>query len=93
MSKQKRRRNAFWNALAGRVLHETQVRIIEAMCWIDQPMSATELVKVFFERPSLGDVAYHIRRLHDLGFLVHVETQQKRGRLEKRYCLAEVGEQ
>lgn len=37
----------FWGALAARVLHPTHVEIIESLRWIDQPLSATDLLRIF----------------------------------------------
>jgi hypothetical protein len=38
--------DAFWAALAARVLHPAYVEIIEALRWIDQPLRATDLLRV-----------------------------------------------
>lgn len=53
----------FWTTLAARVLHPVQVEIIEAMRWIDQPLSAvdlSEIVSPTFPRPHF---VHHLRRL------------------------------
>lgn len=39
--------DAFWAALAARVLHPAYVEIIEAMRWIDLSLTATDLIHVF----------------------------------------------
>ena len=77
----------FWDALPGRLLHETQVEIIEAMRWIDQPMSASDLAKVLYRNPNLPGLSYHVRRLKDLGVLKYVRWRQVRGAKEKFYRL------
>jgi hypothetical protein len=53
----------FWSALAARVLHPAQVEIIEALRWIDQPLSATDLLRVFEgERVGLR-IEHRLRQL------------------------------
>ena len=42
-----------WGALAARVFHPAHVEIIEALRWIGQPLSATDLLGVF-EGQSVG---------------------------------------
>jgi hypothetical protein len=58
----------FWATLAARVLHPVQVEIIEAMHWIDQPLSAADLAEVVnprFKRSHLDRPAcMHV----ELGF-------------------------
>ena len=77
----------FWGMLGARLLLPIQVQIIEAMLWIDRPMSASELVKVFGEEPRLSStVAYHVRRLNSLRALRMVdERTPTRGSQEKLY--------
>lgn len=72
--------------LGARLLHPIQVQIIEALLWIDCPMSASELVKVFSEELRLSTVAYHVRRLSSLRALRTVdERTPMRGAPEKLY--------
>lgn len=94
MSRQRKgrtRSDAFWDALIGRVVHPTQLAIIEAMLWIGRPMSASELVAVFDDEEELGfsSVSYHVRRLaDDLGALKVVRRRPVRGAIETFYRLA-----
>jgi hypothetical protein len=87
MSEEKECDGDLWETLFGRLLHETQVKIIEAMRWIDRPLSASELTKVLYGTPNLSGVSYHIRRLKDLGVLKDVKWRQVRGASEKFYRL------
>ncbi len=76
----------FWGTLGACLLHPIQVQILEAMLWIDRPMSASALVKVFSEELRLSTVAYHVRRLDKLRALRTVdERTPKRGSPEKLY--------
>jgi DNA-binding transcriptional regulator GbsR (MarR family) len=81
-----------WNGLVVRLLHETQLQIIEAMQWIDRPMSASQLVHVFDESTSLSSVSYHVRRLRKLGIVKQSWIRPVRGTKERFYRLAPVGE-
>lgn len=77
-----------WDALIGRLVHPTQVAIIEAMQWIDRPLSPVELVRVFDGEIPLSSLAYHVRRLAELDVLVNVGMRQVRGAREHFYTLA-----
>jgi hypothetical protein len=80
--------DGFWEALASHLLHPVQLQIIEALAWIDRPLSASELVKVFAGEERLSAVAYHVRRLADIGALKPTEQRQPtRGSLEWLYQL------
>lgn len=74
-----------WDALIARLVHSTQVLIIEALGWIDRPLSATDLRMVFDKTLSLSVVSYHVRRLKELGVLKRVRTRRVRGARERYY--------
>lgn len=76
-----------WDALIGRLIHPTQVAIIEAMQWIDRPLSPVELVRVFDSEIALSSVAYHVRRLSELDVLKRTGMRQVRGAREHFYRL------
>lgn len=78
----------FWVMLAVRLLHPMQLQIIEAMRWIGRPLSASQLVKVLDGEATLSTVAYHVRRLAELGALKPGGRRQVRGAMEKSYRLA-----
>lgn len=77
----------FWSALTGSVLHPVQLQIIEAMRWIDLPLSASQLVQVFDEEEPLSQVSYHVRALAARGAAKVVSQRAVRGTTEKRYRL------
>lgn len=80
---------AFWDALPARLLHEAQLWIVEAMLWIDRPLSASDLVKVLDDEDlNVSSTSYHCRRLNDLKVLEFVNSRQVRGAREKFYRLA-----
>jgi hypothetical protein len=74
-----------WEGLIRRLLHSTQLQIIEAMLWIGRPLSATELSGVFGPTISLSSVSYHLKRLTKLGVLRRVRKRQVRGAWESFY--------
>ncbi|MEX2107874.1 MAG: hypothetical protein WD827_03175 [Solirubrobacterales bacterium] len=78
-----------WEALIGRLMHPTQLAVVEAMLWIDAPLSPTQLVRVFDGEIQLPSVAYHVGRLADFGVLKRTGTRQVRGAVEHFYRLAE----
>jgi hypothetical protein len=64
------------------------VQIIEAMRWIDHPLSASELVQVFDAELHLSTISYHVRRLDSLGVLTPAGRRHPpRGSEEKLYRL------
>lgn len=46
-----------------RVLHPIDVQIIEAMRWIDLPLSTGDLAEIFDGKPSSAVIGRHVRRL------------------------------
>jgi DNA-binding transcriptional ArsR family regulator len=77
-----------WLSLVTRVVHPTKVAIIEALLWIDQPLSATDLTKVFGGELGLGVVAYHLRELYKAGVMSMAGDRQVRGAREKFYVFS-----
>lgn len=75
-----------WGALVPRVIYPTKLWIIEAIRWIDQPLSATQLRHVFDREFSLSSVSYHVTTLAEWGVLEIVETRQGPGSIEKFYA-------
>lgn len=72
--------------LGVRLLHPIQVQILEAMLWIDEPMSASALAKVFGGNIRPSTVAYHMLRLKSLRALRKVGKREPlRGSPEKLY--------
>jgi hypothetical protein len=58
-----------WSTLVPRLVHPTKVIALEAMLWIERPMSATELEKVAAGSLALNSFSYHLGRLVDAGVL------------------------
>jgi uncharacterized membrane protein YuzA (DUF378 family) len=75
-----------WAALVPRLVHPLKVEIIEALLWIDQPLSSADLMKVFgTKHASLSLVAYHVKGLAKVGAIKVIRKRQVRGAQEKFY--------
>lgn len=74
-----------WAWLVPRLVHPIKVAIVEAMLWIDRPISASELEKVFDGEIGLGLVSYHMKELAKLGAIAKVGERQVRGALQNFY--------
>ena len=79
----------FWEQLALKLLHPTQLLIIEAIWWIEEPVSATLLQGVYEGRIGLSLLSYHCKRLEGLGVLEKVGEVPVRGVSEKLFDLAD----
>jgi hypothetical protein len=77
-----------WWVLIGFLVHPTKVLIIEAMIWIERPMSPAELDKTFGNAVNLSMVSYHVKSLTQLGILERVGKRQVRGAMESFYYFA-----
>jgi hypothetical protein len=78
-----------WESLVSRLVHPLKVSIIEALDWIEVPLSAKELDRVLDEEFGVSLVSYHMRRLADVGAIERVDQQAVRGALQRFYALAE----
>ncbi len=75
-----------WDVLVPHIVHPLKVSIIEAMHWIDQPLSASDLTKVIDdEEYGLSHVSYHVVKLAKAGALEVVGQRYVRGSIEKFY--------
>lgn len=77
-----------WGVLVPHLVHPTKVWIIEAMLWIDRPLSASELERVFDLTLSLSRIAYHVKSLVKGGMLRQVDKHQIRGAWKRMYVLS-----
>lgn len=75
-----------WESLVPLFVHPIKVEVIEAMHWIGQPLSATELATILASRKyKLGVVAYHVSKLAKLGVIEVTHERQVRGARETYY--------
>lgn len=73
-----------WGALTPRVVHPLKVAIVEAMLWIDRPLSASELRELLGQSSTSG-VSYHVKQLAKHGAIRKVREQQVRGVMKTSY--------
>jgi DNA-binding transcriptional ArsR family regulator len=75
-----------WDVLVPRVVHPLKVTIVEAMWWIGEPLSASDLTKVIDdEKFGLSHVSYHLIRLAEADAIEVVRQRRVRGSTEKFY--------
>jgi DNA-binding transcriptional ArsR family regulator len=75
-----------WNALVPHIVHPLKVRIVEALWWVGQPLSASDLTKLIGdEKFGLSHVSYHVATLGEAGALEVVRKREVRGATEKFY--------
>jgi hypothetical protein len=77
-----------WDILVPYLIHPVKVAIIEAMEWIEVPVSPRELDRVFDEQFGLSLVAYHMRTLAEVGVVEKVRQEPVRGAVQKFYSLS-----
>lgn len=76
-----------WAALVPRLVHPLKVAIIEALEWIELPLSAKDLNLALDEEFGLSLISYHMRKLADVGAIEKVEQRAVRGALQSFYTL------
>jgi hypothetical protein len=77
-----------WAKLVPQVVHPLRVATVEALRWINQPLSPSELHEVFDGEFGLSLVSYHVNVLADSGVLVEVGNRQARGARQTFYFFA-----
>lgn len=78
---------AFWEEAVIRLLHPTQLLILEALARLGEPVSATVMERISDGQIPLVNWAYHLSRLEELGILELVESKPRRGVAEKFFGL------
>lgn len=75
-----------WSTFAPQIVHPLKVAIVEALLWVDRPLSASDLTKVVDnQRYGVANVSYHLVKLADAGALEVARTEVARGTAEKFY--------
>lgn len=77
-----------WGALVFRLspIHSSKLHVIEAMRWIERPMSSAELENVLEDGIPLPTLSYHVRSLAELGVLELLEKERVGGVWKRTYC-------
>jgi len=76
-----------WEALVPLLVHPVKVTIIEAMIWIDQPLSATDLDRILQGEFGVSLLSYHLRKLGELEIIAPVRRETVRGATQTFYAL------
>ena len=76
-----------WEGLVSLLIHPVKVEIIEAMAWIGQPLSATDLDRILRCRVGVSLLSYHLRKLAELGAIDRVRQETVRGAVQTFYGL------
>jgi hypothetical protein len=85
-----------WAQLTTILLHPTQLELIEAMRWIGEPVSPSQLVRVFKggvappaekkeRNRSVASLSYHMHRLVEFDILRFHSSRRVRGVVETFY--------
>lgn len=77
-----------WEALVARLIHPVKVSIIEAMSWIGEPLSATDLDRILKGQVGVSLISYHLRKLVELGVIQPVRKEMVRGAVQTFYSLS-----
>ncbi len=76
-----------WGSVVPHLVHPAKVAIIEALLWVAEPLSPSDLVKLFDDDKDyyLSIVSYHVRGLAKAKALEVRRTRQVRGAQETYY--------
>lgn len=90
MTARRDERTFAWDVLVAHVAHPVDVEIIEALMWIELPLSSKLLAKLFDDEKGhyLSLVSYHVRKLAKAGVLEKKSWKPVRAVRETFYFLA-----
>ena len=77
-----------WEALAPLLVPPVRVQIIEALAWVGEPLSASDLRGILGERFTLQVIVYHLLKLAEVGAIEKVHERPVRGAVELFYALS-----
>lgn len=79
-----------WVELVGLSVHPLKVAILEALLWVREPLSASELTSML-DAPEyeLDHVAYHLGKLAKLDVVEPIRERRVRGARETYYFIRE----
>lgn len=76
-----------WDMLVSRVLHPIQLSMVEALIWIDLPISPSDLSQMYSGEFTNSHTGYHVKVLADYGIIELADTEQVRGVTRHLYVL------
>lgn len=75
-----------WADLVPLIVHKTKLIILEAMLWIDEPLSAVDVEAMVGGTIGTSSLSYHLRSLaYELPVLDLYEEERVRGAWRKLY--------
>ena len=75
-----------WGALVPHAVHPLKVVMVEAIAWIGEPLSASQMEKMFDGSGySVAVISYHLKALLGWGAVEIVERRRVKGVIEKSY--------
>jgi hypothetical protein len=75
-----------WGDLVPLIVHKTKLVILEAMLWIDEPLSAVDIERMCSGKLSTSAISYHLKNLAvDHPVLRLYDEEPVRGARKKRY--------
>lgn len=77
----------FWEDAVVRLLHPTQLLILETLTYLDCPISASIMERLCDGQIKLANWDYHCKRLATLGLLEPAGWKQRRGATENFFVL------
>jgi hypothetical protein len=77
-----------WEALVPLLVHPVKVTIIEAMTWIERPLSATDLDRILQGEVGVSLLSYHLRKLAELEIIGPTRRETVRGATQTFYAVS-----
>jgi hypothetical protein len=77
-----------WEVLVPLLVHPVKVAIIEAMTWIDRPLSATDLDRILQGELGVSLLSYHLRKLAELEIIAPAHRETVRGATQTFYAFS-----
>jgi len=75
-----------WADLVPLIVHKTKLIILEAMLWIDEPLSAVDIERMGGHKIGTSSLSYHLRGLaYELPVLDLYDEERVRGAWRKLY--------
>ena len=74
-----------WEELVPLLIHPLRVTIIEALRYVGEPLSTTDLRETLDERYALSLISYHLLTLAQVGAVVVVRQNKSGGTTENFY--------
>jgi hypothetical protein len=68
-------------------VHPIKVAIVEALIWVDEPLSASLIERLMDDGTTLPLISYHMRTLAGVGIVVNVKEEPVRGAVQTYYRL------